>query len=340
LAIIGAIGAVVAICGCWRLCRLCSACRLRDCALLKNLLLCTGHDTFDEFELVVLVHEAMFDSDKKESLTTIVRVTAGSHFVGTDALEGSVFQQPLHITVEQGTEQLIVDLLTTSNKLLATVRIDIDEIQGETNMKPELVYQMYQKGKGILNPKIKLTMVVSSADDPEQGSGMSAENLKSDISILVRQQLKKAQMHGRQGASSLDVLKDACAGPLDLFQGLAATQTVYVAATGPPISRRWVLGIWRDQRAFEERSYPVQEVGLLKIQSIQADKKRKHIFFITFFDQSRHRQTLTFRMLDRNRDVWVEILHLLVTKAHEQNKQQKKSRSLPHSKVAGHEHTH
>jgi len=324
LAICALIGTVIAICGCMRCC---NSCHWRDCAVLKHILRCIGHDTFDEFELIVLVHEAMFDSAKKDTLTTVVQITAGAHTVKTSPNKSSVFEQPLHITVEQGTEQLVVDLLTTSSKLLATVKIDVYEIQSETNLQPEIVYQMRQKGKGIQNPRIKLTMVASSADDPERG--LISSTTRSDVSILVRQQLKKAQMKpGKEGASQMDVLKEACSGPLESFEGsrLGQTQAVYVAVVGPPISRRWVMGIWRDQRDFLEKKRAIKEVPLLKIQSIQADQKRNHVFVVNFFDDARNRQTLTFRRVDRNRDVWVEILHLLVLKAREQDNKQKLQR--------------
>jgi len=274
---------------------------------------------------MVLVHEAMFGGVQKDTLTTIVRVTAGAHVVKTNASLNSVFQQPLHITIEQGTEHLVVDLLNSNNSLLATVHIDVDQIQNEINMQPEIVYQMRQRGKGILNPKVSLTMVASSVDDPEQG--MIADGAISDVAILVRQQLKKAQIkHGGENPSEMDVLKEACAGPLELFEGLGHTQKVYVAVIGPPMARRWVMGIWRNQHDFLQKEKAVQEVQLLKIQGIQADKKRNDVFIVHHFDESRARQKLTFQRVDRNRDVWVEILHIVTMKAREQAKWEKDHR--------------
>lgn len=335
LAICSGIAAVVAIGACVRFCLRC--CRLQDCAIMKRLFLCLGRDSFDDFNLVVLVHEVMFDSAMADALTTIVQVTAGAHIVRTDPSEDRIFQQPLHITVEQGTDQLIVALLTTNDKVLATTTVDVCDILGEANSKPELVYHMRKKVRGLHSPKIKLTMVANSADDPEVGTGTSR------TSILVQQQLKKVSIAaGKHGAFSMDVLKQSCAGPLELFDtsGLGKKRTVYVAVTGTPMSRRWILGIWRDERAFAEGRNPVQEVGLLKIQSIQADPNRSHIFVMNFFDQVRQCHILIFRRIDRNRDVWVEILQLLVTKVHEEHKRQKKSRSTPCSKVSFFQHAH
>lgn len=324
MALFACIGASVALCGCMKcLCR-CRAWRIRDCAVCKRILLCMGHDSFEEFELMVLVHEAMFGGVQRETLTTVVRVTAGAHVVKTQPSLNSVFQQPLHITIEQGTDHVVVDLLNSNNSLMATVNIDVDQIQNDINMQPEIVYQMRQRGKGILSPKVSLTMVASSVDDPEQG--MIADGAVSDVAILVRQQLKKAQMSGGENQSEMDVLKEACAGPLELFEGLGYTQKVYVAVIGPPMTRRWVMGIWRNQHDFLQKERPVQEVQLLKIQGIQADKKRNDVFIVHHFDESRARQKLTFQRVDRNRDVWVEILHIVTMKAREQAKWEKDHR--------------
>lgn len=308
-------------------------CRLRNCSLLKHFFLCIGHDSFEDFELMVLVHEVMFDS-AKDKTNTVVQVTAGAHTVKTNPNSNGIFQQPLHITIEQGTEYLSVDLLTTSNLLLARVKIDVHQIYNEIDGQQERDYQMCQKGRGIHNPRIKLTMVVSSEDDAERG--FVNESTSSDVAILVRQQLKKAKgRHGQEGVSEMDVLKEACAGPLELFEGLGQTQKVYVAVIGPPTTRRWVLGVWRDQRDFEERRRPVTEAALLKIQSIQADPQRNHVFVVNCYDESRVRQSLTFRRVDRNRDVWVEILHLLVMKAREASKLQRQLKTTHHEQSRG-----
>merc|ERR1719316_2522602 len=107
-------------------CMKCAQCRLRDCACLKRFLRLSGHDRFDDFELMMLVHEATFER-KEAKLTQVVRVKAGLHSVRTDPNSNGIFQQPLHITVEQGTEQIIVDLMDTHDQVLATMSLDTVE---------------------------------------------------------------------------------------------------------------------------------------------------------------------------------------------------------------------
>jgi len=206
---------------------------------------------------MMLVHEAMFER-KEVKLTTVVRVTAGLHSVRTDPNSNGIFQQPLHITVEQGTNQVYVDLMDTRGRVLATLTLEtVEDILAEKKPRPEMVYPMKQRNKGVRNPKMKLTMVVSTGTDLEGGliAGVS-----SDVDILVRQQLRKAKEEGKaphgEGLSEMEVLKQACAGPLEIFEGLGKTSSVHVAILGPPISRRYVLGIWDDKHDFDAKKHP------------------------------------------------------------------------------------
>lgn len=313
LAMCACLAGIIAICGCVK----CWRCQLRDCKLCKQLLRFLGHDEFDDFELMVLVHEAIFET--KNKMQTIVQVTAGTHTVKTDASHG-VFQQPLHLTVEQGTENVIVDLLDTRSRVLATATFNImTQILPEDALAQEHVYAMQQKSKGISKPRVRLSMVVQTEEDLEKGL---LTDLNSDVDILVRQQLKKANSEaladGEDDLSEMEILKKACAGPLELFEGLGKTHNVYAAVVGPPQSRRWALGIWRTQKDYDNGKHPMQEIDLLKVETVQGDPTRHHVFVINCFDKSRVRKSLTFRRIERARDVWVEIIHLLVMRCREQ----------------------
>jgi len=323
---------ICAIFGCVR-CMRCH-CRSRDCGCLKRFFRVTGHDKFDDFEFLMLVHEAIFEH-RGAKMTTVVRVTAGLHTVRTDPNSNGIFQQPLTIFVEQGTTQIDVDLMDTNGRVLSTLSLDPHEnILSPKNMITEQVFNMKQKNKHIRTPKIKLSMVVSNGSDAELGliSGVS-----SDTDILVRQQLLKAKEVGKANAagksvegepSEMDVLKEACCGPLEIFEGLGKTSSVYVAIVGPPVSRRYMLGIWDNKHDFDAKKRAIEEVDLLKIQSVQADPTRHHVFVVNYFDESRVPQTLTFRRIDRARDVWVEILYLLVTKARNAPKKVRRDKTL------------
>jgi len=317
---------IFAICGC-----ACRKCRLRDCFCLKRFFRLTGQDKFDDFELMILVHEVMFDCHQQgKKKERIVRVTAGHHSVATDSNTNDIFQQALHIDVEQGTESVHVELVSTSGSVLATLTLDtVKDLVAKSFHDPETMYTMHAQRAHLGNPKIKLTMVMGKQEDTEAGLLRNAD-MTSEVDVLVRQQLRKAKIdnadshtdnHGERvedvnpDLSEMELLQKACSGPLEMFEGLGQTRSVYVAVIGPPTRKRWALAIWPDSAHYQKKHSPIKEIDLLKVESIQADPARHHVFVVNFFDKQKVRETLSFRRTDRARDVWVEILLLLVTKS-------------------------
>lgn len=306
VASVAALAVALAACCCFAKCLRCQA---RDCLCLKRLFLWSGHDKFDDFELMVMVHEAIFEKVEDER-STMVRVTAGRHSAKTDTNCKGIFQQPLHLLVEQGTEYVVVDLLDRFSRVLASLTLDVTlEIINVKNHS-ERVYNMKRRDKKKGSPKVKLSMVVNTEQDMEQGLLLDK---KSEIKFLVQQQFLKCG----EGLSEAEVLKKSSAGPLELLESMGNSKGVWVAVHGPPSSKRWTLSIWKDKHDCDNKKCAIQEVDLLRIQSVQADSTLQHVFEISYYDESRLRQTLTFRCMDRARDVWVEILHLLVQRAYE-----------------------
>jgi len=320
LALLAGIAALFTLCGCVK----CIHCRMRDCTCCKRCLRATGTDDFDDFEFVILVHEAIFEC-KDAKMTTSVRITAGRHHVKTEKSSNGLFQQPLHVTVEQGTDKVLVDLLDSSGRVMATLPLWSMEDVLQQEHQPERVYGLKPKVKGVRNARVKLTMSLQKEKDAEEGRSIAHG---SDVDDLVRMHLAKCgKMVGGAGhASEMETLKQASAGPLEIFESLGKTKNVYMAVIGPPSSRRWVLGIWNTKKDFDARNRPNVEVDMLRIQSVQADPSRHHVFIIHYFDASRVPMTLTFRRTDRARDVWVEVIHLLVQRIRDSRAQNKEDR--------------
>mmetsp|Transcript_81454 Transcript_81454/g.141435 ORF Transcript_81454/g.141435 Transcript_81454/m.141435 type:complete len:348 (+) Transcript_81454:82-1125(+) len=319
LCLMGAVAGLAALCG---ICACCLRCRLRDCTCIKRCLRYTGYDKYDDFELMVLVHEAIFEKKELNKLSTVVNLTAGRQYVRTDANSKSVFQQPLHICIEQGTRELVIDLLDGSDGVLATLKMDIlKDILSSRSLTQEQAYAMTQKSKAVRKPKITLTMVASQGSDLEEG--LLSSN-SSEVGFLVRQQLQKAKDRTADGGAPMtetDVLKQACSGPLELFEHLGKTHQVFISVLGPPSSKRWMLGIWNDQHEHELKHRAIKEVDLLKVQSVQADPTRANVFIITYVNEHRVSGRLMFRRVDRARDVWVEMLQIMVMKARDHRKE-------------------
>lgn len=300
-------------------CISCMRCRMRDCTCIRRCFRCLGIDQFDDFEMMVLVHEAMYTASASKQ-TTMVRVTAGQQTVETDTSSKGNFQQPLTIFVEQGAATIVIDLCDDSKRVMAKLTLDTmkDILKAEHQTISEKVFTMKQSSKGVMNPRVKLTMAVSSGDDLEAPllSGCSQE-----VDWLMRQEMRKTAHPVGKQATELEMITHGCHGPLDLFSGLGKTDTVHVAVHGPPQSKHWSFCVYQDEHDAGQKAHALYEVDLLKVQSVQPDPGRTNVFVVTYYSKdsgARSSQKLVFRRIDRARDVWVEMLQLLVTKVHEE----------------------
>mmetsp|Transcript_60694 Transcript_60694/g.130340 ORF Transcript_60694/g.130340 Transcript_60694/m.130340 type:complete len:360 (+) Transcript_60694:76-1155(+) len=320
--VLGSIVAICAICGIWK----CSKCRMRHCNCIKWCMRSTGADKFDDFELMVLVHEVMFTS-KVAKRSIRVRITASSQSVMTDPSTNNIFQQPVAVFVEQGTEFILVELIeATGKKVLANLKLDVEkDIMGDKK-QIEQVLGMKQKSKDMLNPRIKLTLHSGSDMDAEKGllSNLS-QNMSTETDLMLRQQIHKVnhqnhqeeQGQGSSGESQrelseLELVAKACSGPLEKFGSWGSRESVYVSVRGPPDQKRYVLGIFKDQNSYEKGQPPKSEIDLLKVVSVQPDPGRAEVFILTYIDKDKTKQRLTCRRIDRARDVWVEMLQILI----------------------------
>jgi len=321
--ICGSIAAACAICASIRCCK---RFRCRDIGCVKSMLRWVGVDRFDDFEVMILVHDATFSLGKGKQvqlakMKTFAKITAGVQTVETDPNYKGIFQQPLAVFVEQGTSEILIEICDHRSRVLASLKLDpfVDILQAEV-LPSEQVYTMKQKRKDALNPKIRLSMVLDAGDDMETGL-LARSDLDHEMNWQIRQQLQKAKTHCDLGKDDemddVEVLMQSCSGPLDLFQGLGNADTVHAAIVGPPHQRKYVLGLWASEREFEIKAKPLQEVEILRIRSVQADPARANVFVISYFDKDRVSQVLTFRRIDRPRDVWVQMMHLLIKMHHE-----------------------
>jgi len=314
--------AVLAICGCTR----CVQCRLRDFPCVKSLLLWIGHDEYNDFELVVVTHQLLFEVAPKIELA--VRVSGGSSEVMSEYSKKFIFQQPLVLSVEQGTEEVTIDIIDRGRRVVATLSLDVgdDILEPEKPLRPEAIYRFKAKNILVKEPRAQLSIHVNT-DTDEYGI---LEGFGSETDILVRQHLMKARNHVTNSAhlsfnldnhdgaemAEIEVLKESCTGPLERMFGLGSYETKYVGIIGPPTSRHWFFCFWRSKEAFEEHKECTDQLDLLKVRSVQSDPSRHHVFVISYVDEKKRPHTMTFRRIDRNRDVWVTCLQRLIQKAH------------------------
>jgi hypothetical protein len=229
--------------------------------------------------------------------------------------------------IEQGTTDLVFELLS-GGSVLATHTINImTDVLGKARKTDEQIYRMTTKTTRISNARLKVTM--SMADELELESGLASGDISDrdeSTALLVEKQLRKVDV--KEGLSRAELTLKACSGPLHIFQDLnlriGKKREIYTAVYHT--SKRCYFGIWNEKRDHDHDKDPWKRVDLLRIQSVQRDPNRNNVFVIYFFDETRVRQSLLFERIDRNRDVWVSLLHDLVENAHKEYQEGKERR--------------
>jgi len=329
--IIGPLIAIAAICGIMQ----CCTCRLRDCRCIKRLFRITGVDLFDDFEMMILVHKVTFTSSSK--VETYVKVRAGEHIVHTDPDPGGLFQQALCVFVEQGTQQVKCELMNTSDKVLADLKMDVmkEILGGESGIPTKVMEKMFvmkQKNKHVLNPRIQLTFSPEGPGEEEKAL-LQGLNASSETEWMIRREL--AKVTEEQGAGTIKpgeegyeiaLLAKGCFGPLEQFGTLGSKHPIYVGVLGPPRRKKFSLHIWGSEREYQQDKPPNECIDLLRVSAVAPDPGRPDVFLLSYIDKDTNHQKATFNRTDRGRDAWVELLQILVTKIHENYREKKRGK--------------
>lgn len=319
------------LCGCMQAMR-CSNFKLRDIPCVKWFLRATGIDRHGDFELMLMVHEVV--SDFKGGLKCGVKVTAGSHIVRTPFSGKGIFHCSLRVYVEQGTPQLSVDLVTKGDVKLAQLKLNVsrDILCMASGVHAEKVYTMRPQAKTLHHATVRLSISICTPDDEDAEAADTNE--QDAISFMVQNALQKAETEvtgsstHRESLSEIEVCRHACAGPVEVFGELGKCVPRYLGLLGPPQARRFFLGFWANQEEFLKRNSPWKEIDVMKISSVQPDPVREDVFVISYVDASRLTHSLYMRIVDRPSAVWVELLKLAVSKAHQFHEETKRSKSL------------
>merc|ERR1712217_865671 len=72
--------------------------------------------------------------------------------------------------------------------------------------------------------------------------------------------------------------------------------------------------VWKEHHEQVKGHKPELEVDLMKISNVIADPGRPDVFVIHYVDTAKTKQKVVFRRIDRPRDVWVEMIKILIKK--------------------------
>lgn len=321
----------------------CLQCQLRDCRCLKWLLKKIGVDSFEDFDLRIIVHEATLTSAK--SVSTCVRITVGNQQVVTETDDQGKFHQHVSIRVEQGSECVLVELMESRGKqVLAGLELDlVEDILGREQPVQGQVFDMSQKSKGIRRPRIRLTILHEGKSEEEKrllSDLHVSESAGDEVNNMVFEQLRKteADLAGPGPAATSDesateaaspskkqILTQSNSGPLQMLCQWGTFKNVNVSIKGPGTQRKYKLCIWDSDHDPEKGHKPAKEIDLMRIASVQPDPHH-HDGFVIFYGvdpRTQRKDSITFKRVDRPRDVWVEMLSMQIKIAREERSQHK-----------------
>eukprot|EP00401_Gymnodinium_catenatum_P018194 CAMPEP_0117521036 /NCGR_PEP_ID=MMETSP0784-20121206/33476_1 /TAXON_ID=39447 /ORGANISM="" /LENGTH=283 /DNA_ID=CAMNT_0005317047 /DNA_START=180 /DNA_END=1031 /DNA_ORIENTATION=+ len=266
--------------------------------------------------MLIHVHELAHMGNQQMSQKMKVRITAGREVVKTKKHSKGIFQTTLTIKVEQGTEYIVIDLMSEVDVLLARAKLHVkDDILAETKTR-ETVQNMKEMSKCCpLNPALRLTF----CHHPDMVAEGMISSHDPETAMLLQQKLDQAseRVAAHDHVTDLEILSAAIEGPVDVFGKLGATTRKYMAAMGPPFSRRYCLGLWKDKSSYEEHQNAQLEIDILKVHSVQADPHRPDVFIVSYFNNHKIDTTQTFRIVEKTAKLWVQLLHIFITKAHD-----------------------
>lgn len=306
----GALFAICALCGIYK----CSQLRMRDCSCIKWCMRMSGADEFDDFDLMVIVHEATYSTTTKRK--TNVRLSAGCQQVFTNSTTKGNFHEALQVLVEQGTSYLLVELVE-GKSVLASLKLGIVETILKGGGVREKEYALNSKARGFCNPRVKLTLTFQKESDAEKGI-ISDLQLSKGTEILLQQQLLKDKAAGvsseadAEPKSAIDAIIAVVRGNLEMFCTFGTQSMVFVAVVGPPVLPKYRLCVFKDEKEHAKGGKPQTEINLLKVLGIQEDPVRRDVFLINFMDGRKNRERISFRRIDLPTATWVELLTKLI----------------------------
>merc|ERR1711920_392080 len=144
-------------------------------------------------------------------------------------------------------------------------------------------------------------------------------DMSQETDMVLKQHLRNMNNQSSPGQAPLTeigVLAGSCVGTLELFGEWGTKSRVYIAVEGPPKMKKYHLGVWKAQGERDKGGRCDPAIDLLRISSVLPDPKRTDTFMIQYLDQDKIKQRMQFRIVDRSRDIWCELLMNLIKLLH------------------------
>lgn len=290
---------------------------VRDISFIKSQLRSMGCDLFNDFQLVVIVHDAHYVSPSRKQ--TQVHVTAGRHRARSKQSTTGIFQETLEVLVEQGTQDLCFELLENGT-VLATLDIDVlSIINGGAILIKE--FGMESKVAKVSEARLRLTMSRGADVDSEKGILFNARPEKT-YNVLLHEPLGKTE-----SLANTKALSQGLHGHLEMCGPSAHQQTfggnqltkVYAAILAPPVVKKSTFALYGSKDEHAQGSTSILSYELVKVVTVDADPSRADTFYIDYIDSRKSRERSAFRSLDLPVSAWVETMRKLTKPVREEN---------------------
>jgi len=240
----------------------------------------------------------------------------------------NAFLQPVSIFIEQGCELLLFELVNRSGKqVLATLQLDPNDLVTGSEVMgfDERVYTMTPCHRGILQVRITLTVRSEEFEDSSPFMEMIHNIHEEDLGVgLMVQNELQAVYNKEHGYASSHLVNEeearhldqfalaiaACRGPVLLYGIWGRVENAFVAVVREP--GQISFGIWKDESSYQSGKRPRERINVLKVVSVQPETSSEDCFLLNVMVARGVKKRYRFERVDRSRDVWVDLLTLVV----------------------------
>jgi len=260
-------------------------------------------------------------------LGTLVRLTADDQVTQTDVSYDKAFYEVFRLFIPQGTEEVVVELMDEDESTVyASLVLDpILDLRLGTDAPgfDEQELTMDELRDDMTRAKIVIGFFADDGDKrfddiiARTDGGVDQATVEHYLE-RARQSLESSGDDDEKAApSQLEVSAWACTGPVVVWSQLGSRREAFLGVRGPPTTGDWQLGVWLDRESFEKGMDAFESINLLRVVAVQAEPSRSDMFIVVYMLTRTQKQRLVCQRLDRSREVWVEMLKVVVQFVHE-----------------------
>jgi hypothetical protein len=218
-----------------------------------------------------------------------------------------------------------------------------DVLKGKS-LGQKRTFAMKEVSKDVVEAKLAVTFKEYKETDEEEGLLVKEllvgvdDGMDAETKIMMQAHLAKSQqdlIEDRSDGSAdlpphiqkMRLIAKGCSGAVQVVGSWGAKTEQYLAVEGPPKKKKFRLALWSNKSDFDKGNEPDKEIQLLRVRGVAPHPQSDQAFVVSHFLTPERKEDLLVYSMDRNRQVWVESLSLLVKMVHEIRSDNKKTES-------------